>query len=61
MEEYKDKYDLAHKVRWLKANTLWSIGEIADKHGISRSEVKQIIKRKGIYRIENNSNKKRKM
>ncbi len=52
MEEYKDIHDLAHKVRWLKANTYWSIGEIADRHGISRSEVKQIIKRKGIYKTK---------
>lgn len=52
MEKYKDMYDLAHKVRWLKANEMWNIGEIANKFGIPRSEVKQIIKRKGIYKMK---------
>ncbi len=52
MEKYRDMDDLAHKVRWLKANTNWSISRIAYQHGISVREVKQIIKRKGIYKIK---------
>jgi len=52
MGEYKDIHDLAHKVRWLKANTEWSVARIASQHGIPRSEVKQILKRKGIYKIK---------
>lgn len=52
MEGYKDMNDIVHKVRWLKANTEWSLDYIAITVGISRGEVKQILKRKGIYKIK---------